>query len=73
MLTLTWVTRNKELQADVPVGHFAASVRPPVGLLTVLTGLPSGAWVPAGNHAVELINGAPEVPGATDWSVTITP
>src|SRR5690606_9776561 len=42
-------------------------------LLTVLTGLPSGAWVPAGNHAVELINGASEIPGATDWSVTKTP
>lgn len=42
-------------------------------LLTVLTGLPSGAWVPAGNHAVELINGASEIPGATDWSFTITP
>lgn len=42
-------------------------------LLTVLTGLPSGSWVPAGNHAVELINGAPEIPGATDWSVTKTP
>jgi len=42
-------------------------------LLIVLTGLPSGAWVPAGNHAVELINGASEIPGATDWSVTKTP
>jgi hypothetical protein len=42
-------------------------------LLTVLTGLPSGSWVPAGNHAVELINGASEIPGATDWSVTKTP
>ena len=42
-------------------------------LLTVLTSLPSGAWVPAGNHAVELINGASEIPGATDWSVTKTP
>jgi hypothetical protein len=42
-------------------------------LLVVLTGLPSGSWVPAGNHAVELINGASEAPGATDWSVTKTP
>lgn len=42
-------------------------------LLTVLTGLPGGAWVPAGNHAVELINGASEVSGATDWSLTKTP
>ena len=42
-------------------------------LLTVLTGLPSGAWVPAGNHAVALINGASEIPGATDWSLTKTP
>lgn len=42
-------------------------------LLTVLTGLPSGSWVPAGNHAVELINDASEIPGATDWSVTKTP
>lgn len=42
-------------------------------LLSVLTGLPSGAWVPAGNHAVELTNGASEVSGATDWSLTKTP
>ena len=34
-LVLTWATRNKELQADVPVDHFAASVAPPVGLQTV--------------------------------------
>jgi hypothetical protein len=34
-LELTWTTRNKLLQADMPVDHFAASVTAPAGLQTV--------------------------------------
>lgn len=34
-LTASWVNRNKVVQADVPVDHFAAGVTPPAGLQTV--------------------------------------
>ena len=35
-LTFTWVARNRDLQADIPVDHFAAGVAPPSGWKTVV-------------------------------------
>lgn len=35
-ITFTWVGRNRDLQADIPVDHFAAGVAPPSGWKTVV-------------------------------------
>lgn len=57
-LTATWVNRNKVVQADVPVDHFAAGVTPPAGLQTVCkwSWKPDlgDAWGPPEIHIVDL-------------------
>lgn len=71
-LVATWVSRNNELQADVPVDHFAAGVTAPVGLQTVCKWYwradPGDAWGVPSIRIVDLpTTSDPYDPPAAGW------